>query len=47
MNHNYCKHNEVKAIKGKVHKYFGTNFDITKKRKVKINMDDYVESMII
>ena len=47
MKHKYVKYGEVKANRGKVHKYIGMNFDFTKKLKVKINMDDYVERMII
>ena len=44
---NYGKHGEVKANRGKVHEYLGMTFDFTKKRKVKTNMDDYAEWMII
>ena len=46
MGRNYGKHDELKANKGKVHQYLGMKFDFTEKGKVKIKMDNYVESMI-
>ena len=46
MIHNYGKHGEVKANRGKVNQYLGMTFDFTEKSKVKIDMDDYVENMI-
>ena len=46
MNHNYFSHGEVKANRGKVYKYLWMTFYFTKKSKVKINMDDYVETII-
>ena len=46
MNQNHGKNDEVKTNIGKVHEYLGINFDFTSNAKVKINMDDYVESMI-
>ena len=46
MNHNYGNHGEVKANRGKLHKYLGLEFYFTEKGKVKINMENYVERMI-
>ena len=46
MNHNYGNHGKVKSNIGKVHEYLGMTFDFTKKWKVKIKMDDYVERMV-
>ena len=46
MNRDYGKHGEVKANRGKVHEYLGMTFDFTEKENTKINMDNYVESMI-
>ena len=46
MNHNNGKHVEVKANRGKVHKYLGITFYFTEKGQVKIKIVDYVERMI-
>ena len=46
MNCNYGKHVGVKASTGKLQEYLGITFDFTEKRKVKIIMHDYVETMI-
>ena len=45
-NHNYGKHGEVNANRGKVHEYLGMTFDFTEKVKVKIKVDEYVEKII-
>ena len=46
MNCNDGKHGELKARRGKVHKYLGMTFDFTEKSKVKVKMDGYVQRMI-
>ena len=46
LNNNYGKYGEVKTSRGKVHEYLGMTFDFRTPGKVKIRMDDYIESMI-
>ena len=45
MKHNYVKHGEVKANRGKGNKYLGMTFDFKEKPKAKIKTDDYAERM--
>ena len=42
----YGKHGEVKSNRGKLHEYLVMTFDFTEEAEVKIDMEDYVESMI-
>ena len=46
LNHMYGKHGEVKATRGKVHDYLGMTFDFSEEGKVKIDMIDYMCSMV-
>jgi hypothetical protein len=46
LNKKYGEHGEVKATRGKVHDYLGMTFDFSEKGKVKIDMIDYMESMV-
>ena len=46
LNKKYGKHGEVKATFGKKHDYLGMMFDFSEKGKVKIDMIDYVKSMV-
>ena len=46
LNKMYGKHGEVKVHRGKVHEYLGMIFDYREKGKVKIDMSDYVKSML-
>ena len=46
MNHNYGKNGEMKANRGKVHKYLGMKFNFTEKGRVRISMDNCVEKII-
>ena len=46
LNKNYGSYGEVKATRGKKHDYLGMNFDFSEKGKVKIDMIEYVKSMI-
>ena len=46
LNKKYGKYGAVKATRGKVHDYLGMTFDYSEKGKVKIDMIDYMASMI-
>jgi len=46
LNRMYGHHGAVKATRGKVHDYLGMKFDFTEKGKVKIDMVDYMSSMV-
>jgi hypothetical protein len=46
MNKKYGDFGEVKATRGKIHDYLGMRFDFSEKGKVKIDMIDYVSSML-
>jgi hypothetical protein len=46
LNQCYGEFGEVKATRGKVHDYLGMRFDFSEKGKVKIDMTDYVSSMV-
>ena len=46
INKKYGEFKEVTCTRGKKHTYLGMTLDFTKKKKVKIRMDDYVERML-
>ena len=46
LNKMYGSHGEVKATRGKIHDYLGMRFDFSDKGKVKVDMIDYIESMV-
>ena len=43
MNDTYGSLKECKCTRGKIHNYLGMTLDFSKKGKVKIRMDDYVQ----
>ena len=42
----YGGYGEVKSTRGKIHDYLGMTFDFSEKGKVKIDMIDYMSSMV-
>ena len=46
LNKKYGAYGQVKVTRGKVHEYLGMRFDFSEKGKVKIDMIDYIASMI-
>jgi hypothetical protein len=46
LNRMYGDYGEVKLHRGKIHDYLGMRFDFSEKGKVKIDMIDYIASMI-
>ena len=46
LNKKYGKHGKVKCIRGPKHDYLGMTFDFSEPGKVKINMSDYMKSMV-
>ena len=46
LNDMYGHHGEVKATRGKIHDYLGMTFDWSEPGKVKIDMIDYMKSMV-
>ena len=46
LNKMYGKFGEVKCVRGKIHEYLGMKFDFSEPGKVKIDMIDYITSMV-
>ena len=46
LNEKYGKFGEVKATRGKIHDYLGMTFDFTDPGKVKVDMCEYMSSMV-
>ena len=46
LNDKYGKHGEVKATRGPIHEYLGMRFDFSEKGKVKVDLIDYINSML-
>jgi hypothetical protein len=46
LNKMYGNYGEVKATRGKIHDYLGMTFDFSEEGKVKIDMIDYINSMV-
>jgi hypothetical protein len=46
LNHMYGSHGKVTTTRGKIHDYLGMTFDFSEEGKVKIDMIDYMESMV-
>ena len=46
LNKKYGAYGAVKCTRGKIHDYLGMKMDFTEKGKVKVDMSDYIESMV-